>query len=398
MQKTLLNHGLIWFGAALSIAEILTGMAFAPLGLSRGLGAILLGHLIGCFLLFLAGIIGGRQKRSAMESVRSSFGYQGARLFALLNVIQLLGWTAVMIYDGALAASSALPASATVWALLIGALITVWILIGIRDLGKLNVVTMTVLFILTLVLSVIVFRGAASAASPEGMSYGLALELSIAMPISWLPVISDYTREAENPVASSLVSSLVYGLVSCWMYAIGLGAALFTGESDIALVMVKAGLGGVGLLIIVFSTVTTTFLDALSAGISAESIHPRWRARTVGLLATALGTLAAVFFPMDDIAAFLYWIGSVFVPMIAVMISDTFFLHEDHSESPCTWKNLLIWLAGFLFYRYMLTIDTFVGNTIPVFIAVILLSTLLGKIWPSAAAGKAAQKKVPKRS
>ena len=83
------------------------------------------------------------------------------------------------------------------------------------------------------------------------------MELSVAMPLSWLPVISDYTREAEKPVRATAVSVIVYGLVSCWMYIIGMGAAIFTGETDIAAIMVKAGLGIAGLLIIIFSTVTT---------------------------------------------------------------------------------------------------------------------------------------------
>lgn len=91
----------------------------------------------------------------------------------------------------------------------------------------------------------------------------------------WLPLISDYTREAEKPFAATCVSTVVYGVISCWMYVIGMGAAIFTGESDIAQIMVKAGLGIVGLLIIVFSTVTTTFLDAYSAGVSSVSVSKK---------------------------------------------------------------------------------------------------------------------------
>lgn len=108
--------------------------------------------------------------------------------------------------------------------------------------------------------------------SPEGMTFGAAVELSVAMPLSWLPLISDYTREAAKPVKATAVSAIVYGIVSCWMYTIGMGAAIFTGEGNIASIMVKAGLGIAGLLIIIFSTVTTTFLDAYSAGVSSESI------------------------------------------------------------------------------------------------------------------------------
>ena len=97
------------------------------------------------------------------------------------------------------------------------------------------------------------------------MSFGAAVELAVAMPLSWLPLISDYTREAKQPVKATAVSAIVYGIVSCFMYLIGMGASIFTGESDIAQIMVKAGLGAAGLLIVVFSTVTTTFLDAYSA-------------------------------------------------------------------------------------------------------------------------------------
>ena len=54
-------------------------------------------------MFFFAGLIGGRTGRSAMETVKMSFGQKGGLLFAFLNVLQLVGWTAIMIYDGALA-------------------------------------------------------------------------------------------------------------------------------------------------------------------------------------------------------------------------------------------------------------------------------------------------------
>ena len=94
------------------------------------------------------------------------------------------------------------------------------------------------------------------------MTRPISVEMAVAMPLSWMPLISDYTKEAEKPFAATLTSSVTYGIISCWMYVIGMNAAIYTGESDIASIMVKAGLGIAGLLIIVFSTVTTTFLDA----------------------------------------------------------------------------------------------------------------------------------------
>lgn len=327
MKKTSsFQNGLIWFGAAVSIAEILTGTYFAPLGFTKGLLAILLGHVIGCAMFFFAGLIGGRTGLSAMGTVELSFGRIGCLFFAALNVLQLVGWTSIMIYDGALATNTVLGIGKWVWCLVIGGLIVLWIAIGIKNLGWVNKIAMAALFILSIVLCVVVFRGGTPVTEPDGsLSFGAAVELAVAMPLSWLPLISDYTREAEKPFAATLSSTLTYGVVSCWMYLIGMGAAIFTGEGDIALIMVKAGLGVAALLILILSTVTTTFLDAYSAGISAESLSKKINGKYAALIVTVIGTVCAICFPMDDITNFLYLIGSVFAPMIA---------HPDHGLLP----------------------------------------------------------------
>lgn len=364
-RTSLFENGLIWFGAGVSIAEILTGTYFAPLGFGKGLLAIIIGHIIGCFMLFLAGVIGGKTRKSAMETVKMSFGQRGGLLFSILNILQLVGWTAIMIYDGALAANGIFNTGSWVWCLLIGGLIIVWILIGIKSLGKINTAAMVALFGLTVVLCYVIFgKGSLQSIAEEGMSFGAAVELSVAMPLSWLPLISDYTQEAKQPVKASVVSAVVYGLVSCWMYVIGMGAALFTGESDIAQILLKAGLGIVGLIIIVFSTVTTTFLDAYSAGISSESVSVKINGKWAAVIVTVIGTISAMLFPMDDITDFLYLIGSVFAPMIAVQIADFFILKKDRPVVSFDLCNMLIWLAGFVIYRLAMRIDFILGATI----------------------------------
>lgn len=378
-RTSVFENGLIWFGAAVSIAEILTGTYLAPLGFGEGLAAILTGHVIGCALLFFAGLIGGKTRTSAMETVKISFGQKGSLLFSLLNILQLVGWTAIMIYDGAAAADSIWSTGAWLWCLVIGGLIIVWILVGIQNLGKLNTVAMTALFILTIVLSFVIFgKGSRQSVGGE-MTFGAAVELSVAMPLSWLPLISDYTREAREPVRATAVSAVVYGIISCWMYVIGMGAAIFTGESDIAKIMVQAGLGIAGLLIIVFSTVTTTFLDAYSAGVSSESVFRGFDGKWAAVGAAVLGTAGAILFPMDDITGFLYLIGSVFAPMIAIQIADYFLLKQDNSRRAVCVENLLIWLAGFVLYRLLMRVDILVGNTLPDMAATILICLLVKK-------------------
>ena len=364
--------------------EILTGTAFAPLGMAKGLAAIVIGHIIGCAMMLLAGLIGGRTGRSAMETVKMSFGQKGGLLFAFLNVLQLVGWTAIMIYDGALAIGGIFDVGRWVWCLVIGGLIILWIVVGVTDLGWINKITMAALFVLTLVLcKVIFFSGSAMAApSGEGLTFGAAVELAVAMPLSWLPLISDYTRQAQKPVRATVASVVTYGLVSCWMYVIGMGAAIFTGEYDIAVIMVKAGLGIAALVILVFSTVTTTFLDAWSAGISAESLSKKINGKYAALIVTVIGTVCAICFPMDDITNFLYLIGSVFAPMIAIQITDFFLLRRGGASGRLDVCNAVVWVLGFVLYRVLMTVDIPVGNTLPDMAGTMLLCLIAHKIGP----------------
>ena len=376
-RTSVFENGLIWFGAAVSIAEILTGTYFASLGFRKGLCAILLGHVIGCSLFFLAGLIGGKTRKSSMETVKLSFGQKGSLLFAVLNILQLAGWTAIMTYDGALAAQVVFPVGAWVWCLVIGGLIILWLLIGIRNLGKLNMAAMSALFVLTIILCIVIFgKGVSSETGTEEITFGAAVELSVAMPLSWLPLISDYTRNAEKPVKATAVSTVVYGLTSCWMYVIGMGAAICTGGNDIAEIMVRAGLGIAGLLIIILSTVTTTFLDACSAGISSESVFKGISGKKAAVVVTVIGTVAAMIYPgkHKDVR---YLIGSTFAPMIAIQIADFFIRKRDHSGEKFSVRNLLIWVIGFVLYRLLMRMDLVVGSTLPDMAVTVLLTLVI---------------------
>lgn len=388
-KTNIFSNALIWFGAAVSIAEILTGTYFAPLGFSKGIAAILIGHIIGCVLLFFSGYIGAISKKSAMESTATSFGSFGAKFFALLNVVQLTGWTGIMIYDGALSineifSDSTKFHSTCIWSLVIGILIILWIFIGITNLGKFNTIAMGALFILTLVMCKVIFFS--TSANPEinplleAITFGQAVELAVAMPLSWLPLISDYTKYAEKPFKATFASAATYGIISCWMYIIGMGAAILTGETDIAKIMVKAGLGIIALFILILSTVTTTFLDAYSAGVSSKTIWQKLPEKWIAVAVTILGTAAAIIFPMDNITGFLYFIGSVFAPMIAIQLADFFIVKTDSSQNKFDVTKLIIWFVGFIIYRLLMKTDFIVGNTLPDMIITFTITIIAGKI------------------
>ena len=374
--------GLIWFGASVSLAEILTGTFFAPLGFEWGLAAILIGHIIGGALFWLVSLISAKTGESAMQAVARSFGRGGSGAFSLANVIQLVGWTAIMIMSGATAATLLAPQLGMMgWCVIIGALIVTWIAIGVKRMGRVQSVAAVLLLALTFVVSSVVFgSGTPVAADGEGLSFGAAVELACAMPLSWLPVAGDYLREAKRPAIGTAAASIAYTVGSCWMFVIGLGCALFAGSDDIAAVLGQAGFGIVGVIVVVFSTVTTTFLDAQSAGVSAESISEHLDARVCGIVAAIAGCALAMFAPVGDFEEFLYLIGSVFAPMATIVCVDYFALHRNRADSAVDVRNIALWVFGFVLYRFSLTWDIPCGNTLPVMIAIALVAVAVDLI------------------
>lgn len=368
----------LWFGAAVSIAEILTGGLIAPLGFKIGVIVILIGHLIGTGILVLGGIIGTREKIPSITSTSISFGVYGTYLISILNILQLIGWTVVMIRS---AANSVNLITQSLWSfnnvlvciVVIGMLTVLWLYFGNAGMKKLNITAVSLLFILTLVLGAIIFKDKAllSKASTSGISFGGALELSIIMPLSWLPLIADYTRFAKSEKQGAYGSFIGYFLGSSWMFIIGLGAAIVSNNADPSAMMLAANLGMTALGIVVLSTVTTTFLDVYSAGVSFLNIMPKLSEKKVGIVMTIIGTLVAMIFPIENYENFLYAIGSVFAPLFAILITDYFIIKKNTKVQPnvlINWGATLVWVIGILIYYSFIKLDFVLGATVPVMI------------------------------
>ncbi|AHF08856.1 hydrogenase expression protein [Dehalobacter restrictus DSM 9455] len=381
------SHFILWFGAAVSIAEIYTGALIAPLGFSKGVQAILLGHLLGVVILGLTGIIGAEKRISAIESTRISFGKYGSYGFSVLNILQLLGWTAVMIIVGARSVNEISKIlwgfnNQLLWSIFIGLLICLWIGVGIKKLNKVNALAVGLLFILTIVLSTIVFKNPGLAVQiPDGeLSFGAAVELSVIMPLSWLPLISDYTRYSKSRKGAFWGSAGGYFVGSSWMYVIGLGAAIVAGNSDISAILLSANLGIAAMGIVVLSTVTTTFLDAYSAGVSYLNIWPKANDKIAGLVMTFIGTVLAVIVPMEQYENFLYAIGSVFAPLFAILLTEYYIFRkkEIKEDQAINWLNMLIWVIGVVLYQQFAASGFFLGSTLPVMV-ITAIFCILGK-------------------
>jgi putative hydroxymethylpyrimidine transporter CytX len=368
----------LWFGAAVSIAEILTGGLIAPLGFKTGVIVILLGHLLGTGIFMLGGIIGAREKVPAITSTGMSFGKYGTYLFSILNVLQLMGWTAVMIRS---AASSINLITKSLWSfdnilmcsLFIGVLVILWMWFGKSGMQKLNTAAVFLLFILTVILGMAIFKDKEllSTAAGEGISFGGAIELNVVMPLSWLPLIADYTRFAKSERGGAGGSFIGYFLGSSWMFIIGLGAAIVSNNPDPSAMMLAANLGMTALGIVILSTVTTTFMDVYSAGVSFLNLMPKISEKSIGVVMAVIGTLMAVVFPIENYQSFLYAIGSVFAPLFAIVITDYFIIRKgvtEQGETLINWGAVLVWIIGVATYYSFIKLDFILGATAPVMV------------------------------
>jgi len=371
-QLSGLNLFFLWFGAAVSVAEILTGGYLAELGAVKGLWAIILGHLAGTILLVLAGLIGFRERLPAIMSTRISFGKQGSYIISLINILQLVGWTAIMIIEGGMA-MNVIGRSLwnfdhpTLMSCLIGCLVGLWVFWGVKGFKRINTLAASLLLILTVVMSWVVLThpsAAADMAKQQKGAFGMGFELSIIMPLSWFPLISDYTSLARTKKGAMIAPFCGYFLGSCWMYAIGMAGGLLSGSPDPTKIMLAANLGLMAMAILGLSTVTTTFLDVYSAGISLINIFPRMNDRMAAVGFAAIGTAAALVFPIDRYTEFLYILGSVFSPLIAILLTDYFALKCDNRSRRADLPATLSLAAGIAFYYLIKSLDIPVGSTL----------------------------------
>jgi putative hydroxymethylpyrimidine transporter CytX len=368
---------LLWAGAAISIAEIYTGGIIAPLGLAKGLTAILLGHLIGTLLLAFGGYISFKDGKNAMEKVKDSFGSGGVKIVSALNVLQLLGWSAVMIVQAGRALNGLIPMFHGMGLILVGVIVFFWFFFFNNFSKKINDISVLFLIVLCGVFF-LNFTGTSPILTQDSISFVLALEISISMPISWLPLIGDYTKNGEDSKGVFLSSFFGYFLASSFMYILGLLIMLYTGM-DVIEFLSTSSFKFAGILVILLSTVTTTFLDIYSAVISSKQIFKVKNENLMVLIYTVIATAVAFVFPIEGYQNFLLAIGSVFIPVYTILFTHYLLKFEDES-SAFNAAGLVLAACGTVLYYYLSSN----GIGMPTVIVLLAVSTaymLLKKIF-----------------
>jgi hypothetical protein len=175
------------------------------------------------------------------------------------------------------------------WIVAIGLGTLLWALYTGKPIWKLLQTAAVIALLLVIILMTWVavgeFGDKVFSAKPQGMPFMIGLDLVIAMPISWMPLVADYARFAKKTAPASWNTWWGYFLISSWMYLLGLTATLATGAGDpaalILQVMGRIGLALPALVMVIFSSITSDFPDVYSVTCSMLTISRRVGSTTI---------------------------------------------------------------------------------------------------------------------
>ncbi len=333
--------------------------AFLPkMSLLATLVAVLVGSVAGSVLLGLAARAGAETGAPAMVLMRGLFGLRGSYLPTALNIAQCIGWTTVEVLVIA-QFGSALTTHSLRWVFLVGAGI-VATLLALRPLGFVRLLRKYAVWLAlaaTLYLFVQVLRRPLPSFTHGGWSgFGTAVDLVIALPVSWIPLAADYSRHSKTPRAAFLGSFAGFATTCTIYFSLGvLALAAALPGSDPASALLAVPVAGVAVLVLVLDEVKEAFANLYSTAISAQNLIPGLDRRIVAAVVGAGATAVGLLIDLTQYESYLYLIGSVFVPLFGVFAVSYYVLQRglwDVSESARgRWVMTLPWLAGFVSYQ-----------------------------------------------
>jgi NCS1 family nucleobase:cation symporter-1 len=336
------------------------GAGTPGLSLAAALAAIVVGTLLGTLAVALAGLPGARTGAPSMVLLRGLFGARLSYLPTVLNILQCVGWGVFELVTIATAAHTVAPALPK-WAyVLIAGAATA--LLTIRPLGAIRVLrkyaTGAVLVVMIYLLVQLLRQPLPAFTHGTWSGYWAATDTVVAVAISWAPLVADYTRHSRSQRAAFTGVLAGYSVTQVLCYVIGLLALVTVahGNQDkIYGAFIALPFGALCFAILAARELDQAFADLYSTAVSTQNLRPLWDRRILAVTITGLTTAAALWLNISDYQNFLVLIGSVFVPMSAVLIADYFIVSRgrwDLSESARSrWLMLLPWAAGFVTYQ-----------------------------------------------
>ena len=406
-QKTgLWDMAFIWFCANVAVPRLMIGGSLAELGFWKMILVLIVGNIVVFLPLLALGVIGYKVRIPTMAATRMTFGVKGSYLPSLANGIQLLGWGAnVTVICGA-SINSIVNAmtgfsNLTLWIIVTGIVQLVITAYGVRSITWLQRVSVPLLAILTVISAILIIKNNGWASitgytpvAAIGILAGLDIVASNAF--AWGPMVCDYTRYAKSKSSSSwgtLIGSLVGA--AGFMF-VGALSYMTTGNANPVDMLLSLGLGIPALLIIVLSSVTTNVMNLYSASISFVNVFPKAKPwKIIGIGGIIMTGIAIIPNLIGYFINFLVIVGSIFVPLISIMLVDYFMvkkqqvvpeelLSESHSskywfKGGFNWTAIAVWVVGILLYNALYYFWPVLGSCVPTFVVIGLIYYLVAK-------------------
>ncbi len=389
------DHAALWFSLGVGLLVMQVGAYLVPaLSLPHALLAVVGGSVLGAGLLAWVAAIGCRHGLSSSALVGRTLGGRMAMLPVALNVLQLLGWTAfelVVMRDGTAAIAARLFGVTASWAPIAATLVWGALLFALASGSMIRLVRRFVARVgLPLVIASLCWLSYQfwARAQDQGlqalwerpgdgsMSLLAALDLVIAMPVSWLPLVADYARYGRSTGSTLRGTWLGFALANTWCYALGL-LVISTSQPGVELVatllLAQGGLIALGLILI--DEADNAYGDVHSGAVSLNYLRARLPVRRAGMALAVLATAFALVLPMHSLEPFLLMLSSIFVPLFGVVISQL--APGLPPERALRWGPALVWLLGIATFHAGALLWPAWGSALPSLALTLLLGGLL---------------------
>jgi nucleobase:cation symporter-1, NCS1 family len=419
--------GLLWGNLGVSLLVIVAGALLVPaLSLPAALAAIVLGCVIGNAMLAVAGMIGADARVPGMVLMRAPLGRRGSLLPTAVNVLQGIGWTIfelLVIATAAAALSDELFGfrAQRLWTVVFGVCALVLALLGpigfvrrfIRTFAV-WAVPLALLYLTWWALDGADLSALWSTEGTGGLSIWQGADVVVGITVSWVPYAADYTRFSRTRRGALAGTGIGYFVPDAFLLALGAVLVLSRQIDDAAALPAAVAAGGFAAIVALFALLVTetdeAFANAYSAAVSLQNAVPRVPQAALIVLVTAIATAGALVIDIGGYYDFLLLLGSVFVPLFAVLLADwlaagAHYTPEDVFGAP-PWRPGLIaaWIAGFALYQWLYPTgpgwwvdvvdrlnppDWGIGATVPSFLVAFLVASVVAVLARRTAAGAA---------
>ncbi|MFT2795025.1 cytosine permease [Serratia sp. N21D137] len=344
-RVSFLSVAIVHMGMLTALDQFMLGAVLGnSMTLTDAFIAISIGSLIFGVVTFGLGLAGMREGISGSLLARwCGFGRIGSVLIGLVVAVSLLGWFGIQNAIFAKSLNFALgdrlgfPLSAS----LSGLFLTVLVAFGFKALRITARIAVPLFILLVFFISYNVLSGQklheAILLAPMGdaltISAGITIVVGGAIVASLMtPDLTRYSKNKRHVFGITLLTIIAGEFV---VNGLAIFIAKTLGTADVVTIMAQSA-GGIGLLVVVFSTLRVNDLNLYSSSLGVVNAVEGITGKKLKYTATTviiglLGTLLSVLGILDRFVDFLTVLGVVFPPILGVMLVDYFVLrsHRD---------------------------------------------------------------------